>query len=225
LRITPASFNRPAEQQPEARGTIMSEAHEHAEQAEEAAHHSKGIALLIAVLALCLALSETLGKSAQTAALTNTVQASDTWSFYQARNIRSTTVSTAKEVMEIEIAAVSDPAQKAAMEKKIAEWEKRLKRWESDPEKREGMKELSEKAKMLEERRDHELEQYHNYELASASLQIGIVLASASIITSMIILAWLGGALGFIGVAFVLFGLYAPELVLNMFAGGHVPGH
>jgi len=203
----------------------MSEAHEHAEQAEHASHHNKGIALLISVLALVLALSETLGKSAQTAALTNTVQASDTWSFYQARNIRSTTVSTAKEVMELDLATESDPAKKAALTKKIEDWDKRLKRWESDPEKREGMKELMEKAKHLEEKRDHQLEQYHNYEIASAALQIGIVLASASIITSMMILAWLAGGLGIIGAAFVVIGLYAPELVLNMIAGGHVPGH
>lgn len=203
----------------------MSEAHEHAEQAEHAAHSNRGIALLIAVLALVLALSETLGKSAQTAALTNTVQASDTWAFYQARNIRSTTVSTAKEIAEIEVATVTDPAKKAALAKKIEDWDKRVKRWESDPEKREGMKELSEKAKHLEETRDHELEQYHNYEIASAALQIGIVLASASIITSMVILAWLSGGFGIVGLAFVIIGFYAPELVLNMLAGGHAPGH
>jgi uncharacterized protein DUF4337 len=219
-----ASFNRRVGTSTGREGT-MSEAHEHAEEAEHAAHHNKGIALLISVLALILALSETLGKSAQTAALTNTVQASDTWSFYQARNIRSTTVGTAKEVMEIDVAAASDPAQKAALAKKIEDWDKRLKRWESDPEKREGMKELFEKAKMLEEKRDYQLEQYHNYEIASALLQIGIVLASASIITSMIILAWVGGGLGIVGLAFMIIGLYAPELVLSMFTGGHVPGH
>jgi hypothetical protein len=225
LRIAAASFNRPLGPSTGREGATMSEAHEHAELAEHASHQDKGIALLISVLALVLALSETLGKSAQTGALTSTVQASDTWSFYQARNIRSTTVSTAKEVMEIEIAAESDPARKAALTKRVEDWDKRLKRWESDPEKREGMKELMEKAKMLEEKRDHLLEQYHNYEIASAALQIGIVLASASIITSMALLAWLSGGLGVIGLAFVIVGLYAPELVLNMFAGGHVPGH
>jgi hypothetical protein len=201
------------------------EATERAEHVEEAGHHNKGVALLIAVLALILALSETLGKSAQTAALTDTVQASDTWSFYQARNIRATTVSTAKEVLELEAAALTDPAAKAAATKKIEDWDKRIKRWESDPEKKEGMKELSEKAKHLEERRDHKLEQYHNYEIASAALQIGIVLASASIITSMVILAWFGGALGLVGLAFMAIGLYAPDLLMHLFAAGHAAGH
>jgi Domain of unknown function (DUF4337) len=201
------------------------EAHEHAEQAEEASHHNRGIALVISVLALFLALSETLGKSAQTAALTDTVQASDTWAFYQARNIRQTTVATSKESLELQAAAETDPAKKAALTKKIDDWDKRIKRWESDPERGEGMKELMAKAKGLEARRDHKLEQYHNFEFASAALQIGIVLASASIITSMVGLAWLSGLAGLIGLSFMILGLYAPELVLGLLAGGHGGGH
>jgi hypothetical protein len=201
------------------------EAHERAEHAEEAGHHNKGVALVISVLALFLAFSETLGKSAQTAALTDTVQASDTWAFYQARNIRQTTVATQKEVLELQAATETDPQKKAALTKKIEDWDKRIKRWESDPERKEGMKELREKATGLEHRRDHKLEQYHNYEFASAALQIGIVLASASIITSMVGLAWLSGVAGLIGVGFMVLGLYAPELVLGFFAGGHGGGH
>ena len=47
---------------------------EHAEHAEHASHGgNKKIALLISVLALFLAFSETLGKSAQTAAITYNV--------------------------------------------------------------------------------------------------------------------------------------------------------
>ena len=201
------------------------EAHEHAEQAEEASHHNKGIALLIAVLALFLAFSETLGKSAQTAALSDTVRASDTWAFYQARNARQTTVATAKEVLELQLPTLTDPGAKAAATKKIEDWDKRIKRWESDPERGEGMKELREKATALEKKRDHGLEQYHNYEIASAVLQIGIVLASAAIITSMPILAWISGVLGIVGIAFMLFGFYAPELVMGLFEHGQAAGH
>jgi hypothetical protein len=201
------------------------EAHEHAEQAEEAGHHNKGIALLIAVLALFLAFSETLGKSAQTAALSDTVRASDTWAFYQARNVRQTTVQTAKERLELDLATLTDPAAKAAATKKIEDWDKRIKRWESDPERGEGMKELRDKATALEKKRDHQLEQYHNYEIASAVLQIGIVLASAAIITSMPILAWISGVLGIFGFVFMLFGYFAPELVMGLFEHGEAAGH
>jgi hypothetical protein len=63
----------------------MPEAHEqieHAEHAEHAAGSNRKIALLIAVFALFLALSETLGKSANTEAITLNIKASDTWNFH-----------------------------------------------------------------------------------------------------------------------------------------------
>jgi hypothetical protein len=45
----------------------------------------KGIALLIATLALVLAFSETLGKAAQTSGLSYNIEASNLWNFYQVR--------------------------------------------------------------------------------------------------------------------------------------------
>ncbi|MGC2078496.1 MAG: DUF4337 family protein, partial [Xanthobacteraceae bacterium] len=63
----------------------MSETHETIEKAHEGEHaeyFNRRIALLIAVLALFLSLSETLGKSAQTEAIAANVKSSDTWSFF-----------------------------------------------------------------------------------------------------------------------------------------------
>ena len=54
---------------------------------------------------------------------------------------------------------------------------------------------------------------YHNFELASAALEIGIVLASAAIITGMIVLAWIAGGLGGVGLAFIGIALFAPHAV------------
>ena len=47
--------------------------------------------------------------------------------------------------------------------------------------------------------------------MASAAFQIGIVLASAEIITGMAIMGWLSGVVGVIGLAFVALGLWAPH--------------
>jgi hypothetical protein len=49
--------------------------------------------------------------------------------------------------------------------------------------------------------------------LASAAFQIGIVLASAAVITGMVLLAWLAGGLGVIGLALLALGLFAPHAV------------
>ena len=54
---------------------------------------------------------------------------------------------------------------------------------------------------------------YHHYEVASAAFQIGIVLASATIITGMVALAWLAMGLAVIGIGFTTIGLIAPHAV------------
>ena len=56
---------------------------------------NKGVALLISVLALFLALAETGAKGAQTSALAQNIEASNLWAFFQARSIRQTTARTA----------------------------------------------------------------------------------------------------------------------------------
>ena len=194
----------------------MPEAHEqleHAEHAEHAAGANSKIALLIAVMALFLAFSETLGKSANTEAITLNIKASDTWSFFQAKTIRRTVVQAAAEEMKVNVARVSDAAAKTAMTKQIDEWEKTAARYRSEPETREGTTELMERAKEAEHERDTALARYHNYEIASAAFQIGIVLCSAAVITSMVILAWLAGGVAVLGIVFTALGLFAPHAV------------
>jgi hypothetical protein len=192
----------------------MAEAHEqleHAEHAEHAGGVNKKIALMIAVMALFLAFSETLGKSANTEAITLNIKASDTWSFFQAKTIRRTVVQAASEEMKVELASVSDATAKAAMNKQIAEWEKTAARYRSEPETREGTTELMERAKEAEHERDTALSRYHNYEIASAAFQIGIVLCSAAVITGMVLLAWLAGGVAVLGLVFTALGLFAPH--------------
>ena len=77
------------------------------------------------------------------------------------------------------------PTAKAAIEKQIDAWHKTAERYESDREAGNGRKQLAERAKEAEEERDLALAHYHHYELASAAFQIGIVLASAAVITGM----------------------------------------
>jgi Domain of unknown function (DUF4337) len=192
----------------------MAGAHEHVEHAEEAEHiagSNKKIALLISVLALFLAFAETLGKAAQTEGLRANIEAANLWAFYQAKHMRETLLRTAAESMEVTVPTISDADAKAATQKRITSWQKTADRYLSEPEKREGRKELEERAREREKERDLAFAEYHHYEIASAALQIGIVLASASVITSMVVLAWLGGALGIVGVALMAVGYYAPN--------------
>src|SRR6266540_4215616 len=156
---------------------------------------NKKIALLIAVIALFLAFSETLGKSAQTAGLSYNVEASNLWAFYQAKTIRQTVLRTTAEQTE---AYGTD----AEGQKQVKKWKDTAQRYQSEPETNEGREQLAARAKEAEKKRDTSMAAYHHYEVASAAVQIAIVLASASIITSMVALVWAAGGLGLIGVAF-----------------------
>jgi hypothetical protein len=189
------------------------ESMEQAEQTKEASSENRRIALLIAIIALCLALSETLGKGAQTESITKNVEASDLWAFYQAKTIRRTVVQTAAEQATFTLGSISDAQQKTAAQKQIDDWQKTAQRYRSEPETKEGSEELSERAKNAEEERDLATAKYHHFELASAAFQIAIVLASATIITGMVWLAWISGLLTLAGIAFVGIGLFAPHAI------------
>ncbi|WP_445219119.1 DUF4337 domain-containing protein [Bradyrhizobium sp. Pa8] len=189
------------------------ESMEHAEHAEHASGSNKKIALLIAVLALFLAISETLGKGAQTESISKNVEGANLWAFFQAKSIRRTVVVTAAEQGKLTLAATTDDAMKATVQKQIDDWTKTAARYRSEPETGEGTEQLAEKAKHAEHERDEATAKYHHFELASAAFQIGIVLASATIITGMIALAYVGGVLTLAGLLMTALGLWWPHLL------------
>src|ERR1700753_669646 len=190
-----------------------SESMETADKAKEAKEENRGIALLIAIIALCLAFSETLGKGAQTETIAKNVEASNLWAFFQAKSIRRTTVQTAAEQAKLGLSTAPDDATKAAVQKQIEDWQKTAARYRSEPETGEGSEQLSERAKHAEEERDLATAKYHHLELTAAAFQIAIVLASATIITGIFALAWVSGLLTLAGVAFTVLGLLSPHLL------------
>ena len=174
---------------------------------------NKKVALLIAVLAAVLALSETLGKGAQTLGLSLNIEASNLWSFFQAKTIRMTAVRVAAESAEVDLARTTDAAHREILQKRIDDWKKTSARYDSEPETNEGRKELAARAKIAEGKRDVALAAYHHYETASGALQLGIVLASATVITGAIWLSWVAGGLGLLGIVFCVIGFFAPTSV------------
>ena len=88
---------------------------------------------------------------------------------------------------------------------------KTVARYESDPAEKDGCKELRALAEKYEHERDTHLARYHHYEFASAAFQIGIVLASAAVITGMMALVYVAGGLGIVGLAFMGLGFFNPD--------------
>ncbi len=189
------------------------EAQETQEQIERAQEkHNKRAALLIIVLAALLAICEMAGKHAQTASIAYNIEANDLWAFYQARTIRSTILRTAIETAEL-LPTDDAPDRADARKRRIAAWQKTADRYESDPASGEGRKELGERAKATMELRNHKLAVYHDFEYASAALQLAIVMASAAILTEIVLLEIVSAGLGIVGLGLALAGWFAPLLI------------
>ena len=65
--------------------------------------NNKGVALLIAILALFLAFSEMGGNNAEREAQAQNLEASNLWAFFQAKTIRRTSVQVAAEQVEAQL--------------------------------------------------------------------------------------------------------------------------
>jgi len=171
---------------------------------------NKRIALLIALLALMLAFSEIGGKNAEQEAVAKNIEASNLWAFFQAKTIRGTTLRTAADAMEVELAGATDPAVRERLQKRIDGWKATIARYESEPETNEGRKELIARAKAAEARRDISSARDDKYDIVSGLLQIAIVVSSAAIITGVALLAWTGVGLGALGLALMVIAEVAP---------------
>ena len=173
---------------------------------------NKKIALLVAVLAAALAISEMGGKSSQTNALLSHAEASNLWNFFQAKTVRQTVLRTAADEAEANFKDNPQGAP-AAMKAQTERWRQTAQRYETEPETGEGRKELMARAKAKEEHREKSLAAYHMFEYASAAFQLAIVLAGAAALTSVVWLTFVSGGLGVVGLLFGALGFFAPTLI------------
>lgn len=174
---------------------------------------NKRIGILIAVMAAVLAFTEAAGSNAASDSLRGTVEASNTWAFFQAKTIRMTTLRS--QARDLEITAIGMPkgAKLDEINKQIAEWRATADRYDSEPETGEGRKELTEKAKKIEADRDDAAAANSTFDLASGALQLGILLASAAVVTSLLWLAYAGLGLGILGAVLGAMGVWAPHVL------------
>lgn len=174
----------------------------------------KTVALLIAVLALFLALSEAGAKKAEHHSTERNIEASDLYNFYQAKKARSTIVETAANAFEAIAPTISDEKAKEGVEKQIGVWKTAAANFEHDTKHPEdSLEKIQERAKEAGESRELWNRRLEHFEFASGALQISIVLASAAIITAVPALAWGAGVLGLLGAALMAFGYLAPSVL------------
>src|SRR5437762_4412730 len=152
---------------------------------------------------MLLAIAALGGSEATMEMLHANIQASDTYAFYQAKNIRQTLYQTS--TAQLELLAAGAASLSEGDKTKTAELIKRYRdtvaRYESEPATGEGKKELMAKAKEWEHKRDHAAAQLPNFEYAAAGFQIAIVLGSVAIVA---VSPWLLGFSGLLATGAVL---------------------
>src|SRR5689334_2971039 len=123
----------------------ITETAEEQERSEEAAdgRFRKRAALAIGILAMLLAITGLGGDNATKEMVNANIQASDTWAFYQAKNVRQTEYKLALDALQLRLQTETTltPDQRSAMEKQAAAYQATINRYESDPPTGEGMKE------------------------------------------------------------------------------------
>ena len=132
---------------------------------------------LITVLAALLAINTLMGGSNSSKVLNNTIDANNTWAFYQAKSIKQTLAEMAL-----------DDAVRAKDTKKAEALQAKIDRYENEP--KEGKKDLMAKARKLEEDRSVAKARSPWYTYAGSLFQIAIVLLTASILAVNMRLYW-----------------------------------
>jgi len=177
-------------------------AHEQMHQAQHGHRESdpfpRRMAVLVSFLAASLALSGIGAKSSQTSYLTHHIAVSDTYNFFQAKNLRANLRNSQAVLLE-SLPGADSPAIQERIKTARAE-ESRMR----DEPGGDGMKQLKVKAEENERERDHAFHAYHGYEYASGALEISIVIASVSVVTKIKALGFAAATIGFLAAGYAL---------------------
>ena len=162
---------------------------------------NKWIGVWVGVLAALLAVCTMGGDNAAKDANRGSIDATNTWAFFQAKNARRTSYSLAADELELVLLAqpVLPVEARTAVEAKVKSHRDTVKLYTTDPKGKEGLDELFQRAKDIEADRDRALRKDPYFDLAQALLQIAIVLASVAIIAGtdlLVILSIIAGGLG-----------------------------
>jgi hypothetical protein len=182
---------------------------EHHDDKRDATHASSNqmAALLVAVLAAGLAVTEQGAKHAEIRVQQNSIFATDAWAQFQAKSTRGTM---SKDLASmIGVLGVGDAALMDRRDKLLTQLKNDQDRFENDP--KDGKTAIATRARAFEEARDHALEQTHAYHNGAAAMELGIVLSTASAIIRTRPLLLMALAIGIAGAVFAILGLVAPE--------------
>jgi hypothetical protein len=172
-------------------------------------------ALVIAIMAAVLAIGSLGGGNATDDLVHNNIKASDTWAFYQAKNVRQTVYRLAADQVEVQLASPTlAPEARAELEKQLAGYRETIARYDDEPDpeapadsmRGEGKKQLFVQARSYEHARETAELRDGNFDYAEVFLQLALVLGSVAILAGSRAVLGLSVALGAAGALLTLNG-------------------
>lgn len=161
------------------------------------------LALTTVVLAVCATLSTFKGGGFSTRSVMSQSQASDQWSYFQAKGIKGYLYELQKEKLELELAAAGSKAPKGMTEeyeKRIDAYSKKIKKYEEEK------GQIEKKARELESVRDEAQKHSQAFGMAVIFLQIAILLSSIAALLKKKPVWVLGVLIGIAGIAYFVNG-------------------
>lgn len=187
---------------------LIAEIHEDREDNARAERFRNRAALLIACLAAVLAIGGLGGGNATDDMIYNNVRASDTWAFYQAKNIRQTLYELRAGELEANAAGAGlTPETRERLNAQLAEARSTVARYESepdsaapnDPTRGEGKTQLRARALAFEAAREEASARDDNFDMAEVFLQLALVLGSVAILAVNRLILGMSAVLGALG--------------------------
>jgi hypothetical protein len=193
---------------------LIAEIHEDRAENQAAESFRNRAALMIAIMAAILAVGGLGGGNATDDMIGNNIKASDTWAFYQAKNVRQTMYRIEAEKLKTSLAAgLVAPAGRPSAEARLKDYEATVARYDSepdpnDPSRGEGKKELSATAKGYEAAFEQAARRDDNFDFAEVLLQLALVLGSVAILAVNRWILITSAALGTLGALLTLNGFF-----------------
>jgi len=151
-----------------------------------------------AVLAVLAAIGSLLSGHAANQAILKQSDAADKWAYYQAKSTKAHIYEVGREIVAVLAGTAGDAPSS------LARFDQQRSKYIEDKEP------IKAEAEKLEKESRHEFDQHHYYSLGIASFQVGIVLASISILVRQRATWWLSLVGGVLGIMFLSRGLFLP---------------
>jgi hypothetical protein len=160
------------------------------------------LALTTVIFAVCATLSTLKGGGFSTRSVMSQSQASDQWSYFQAKSIKGYLYELQKEQFELKLKSRAIPAAQAEYEKKIAGYVQKIKVYEVEK------AEIKKKAEDLESLRDKSQQHAAAFGVAAMFLQIGILLSSIAALMKKKLFWFIGMGAGSFGLLYFFNGFF-----------------